>query len=630
MSAAQNHQFNPFEAFKLNDLRVDPAAGIVSGPGGSVRLEPRVLAVLQMLASHSGELVQRSDLLAKIWPGGDVYDEALTQSIYQLRQQLGIAAGTEGPGSLITTVPKRGYILDADIQADAPKPQRTAKTLARFRFKHYGIWSVAALLVILLAWRVVLWKISGPDHPAPELQTIAVLPFLPLVETQSDPSLELGMADTLINQLSEIRQLTVRPVAAVRAFGEIERDALQAGRALGADAVVDGSIQRSDTAVRVSVRLLQVADGATLWVGTFDEPLTNIFALQDDISTRIAEALAIELAPQDELNLSRGGTANTEAYLLYIKGRLHFIRLTPPEMQESITYFREAVALDPEYAQAWLGLASALFRSPIAGEKPPLDYYPEAKAAALRALEIDDSLAEGYAILGWIAFWFEWDWAESEAQFQRAIELDPNDMESHLGYAHLLSNTGRPEEALAEVQRAREINPFFPIAAALEGGFLFRAGRFEEARMQLEETIHSNPDFWLARASLAGVYVMLGRYEEAFEESRVARQNSNSTFAMAQVIDILVKLERRAEAELLMDELQLRASERYVPPYDLALASISLGDEDAAYAFLEKSFQLNDPKLTFIGVERRWDGIREQPRFQEFLRRMNLDAFLNP
>ncbi|NND43700.1 MAG: tetratricopeptide repeat protein [Xanthomonadales bacterium] len=620
--AAQQHP--PDRPFRLNDLLVDPAASLLTGPGGKVHLEPRVMAVLQILALHPGRVVSRHELLTAIWPGGEVYDEALTQCVYQLRQNLGQALGGD-TGSLVRTVPKRGYILEARF---TPVEGGGAAT-TRNRFPKRPVLITLALLALLAIAATILYR--GPASRAGidlnEVQTIAVLPFTQLSAGQQDPALELGMADTLIARLSGLQQVIVRPLAQVRGYANPGRDPVLAGSALGADIVVEGSIQRSGDALRVTVRLLKVSDGSALWAGTFNQQLSNIFLVQDEICTRIADVLALELKPRDRARFARRDTSQTEAYLAYVQGRLHLVRLTPPEMQASIAFFREAISLDPNYAQAWLGLANVLFRLPISGAVPPGDYYPEAKVAALRALEIDDSLAEGHAILGWIAFWFEWDWAVSEQHFRRAIQINPNDMESHLGYAHLLSNTGRHDAALAEVRRARELNPYFPIAAVLEAGFLNQAGRSREGLMRLEELRRADGDFWLTRVSLASKYSQLDRPQEALQEAeRAVALSGRSSYALVSLIPPLVQLGRDEEARAVLGELLDRAESGFISAYDLALAYTALGNVESALDSLDAGFHRRDPKMTFILVEPRWSEIRDEPRFAELLRRMNLGA----
>lgn len=615
-------------AFRINDLHVDPTIGLVRGPEGSVRLEPRVLAVLLALARQPGTLVSRSDLLSGIWPGTDIYDEALTQCVYQLRQQL-VTAGGPDCHSLISTVPKRGYLLNAAVRSVAPEVDEPRGSRAQGQGRRLFVGILAVVLVLGGAWALFEKRARTNTVPAvPNAHTVAVLPFLPLVEESRDPVLELGMADTLIARLSGIRQIVVRPLSSVRRYADMDRDALQAGRDLGADSVVEGSIQRSEQGLRVTVWLLRVADGAALWADTFHESASSIFTVQDAICERIAAALAQEFGHQTQPQPGRLGTSDTEAYELYLKGRYHLARLTRTDMFASIDYFRQALARDPDYAQAWLGLSSVQFRLPLAGEAPSNEFYPNAKAAARKALEIDPSLAEGHAMLGWIAFWFDWDWAASAGHFRRAIELDPNETETHLGYAHLLSNTGRHDQALVEVRRARELSPFYPVAAALEGDFLLRAQRVDEAIQRLEDARQQNENFWLIRKNLAQAYSAAGRDEDALAEARVARQASGGhTSAIAIEIASLARLGRVAEAEAQLRELLQRAAERYVAPYYLAVACNGVGDPDGALAWLERAYQLRDPGLAFLGVGG-WDSLRDRPEYVDLMHRMNLAELL--
>lgn len=612
-------------AFRINDLHVDPALGLITGPAGSTRLEPRVLAVLQALARQPGTLVSRKDLLSEIWPGADIYDEALTQCVYQLRQQLVVAGGADCR-SLISTVPKRGYLLNAEVHAvTSPMVDTAEGSLAPPRRRRYLIGVLSAALTLGVAWAIFEW-LGGTDagNTVPPARTVAVLPFLPLLEENRDPVLELGMADTLIARLSGIRQIVVRPISSVRQYAEMDRDALHAGRELGAEAVVEGSIQRSQQGLRVSVRLLRVTDGSALWADTFHEESASLFAVQDAICERIATALAREFGQQLQPKPARLGTSDVEAYESYLEGRYVLARLTPRDMRASIDHFRKAVSLDPNYAQAWLGLANVQFRLPIAGEAPPWEYFPNAKAAALKALEIDPTLAEGHAMLGWIAHWYEWDWLASETHFKQAIELDPNDTEAHLGYAHLLSVTGRHEPALAEVRRAREISPFYPVATSLEGSFLTQAGRPEEAIQRLEEARQQYQHFWLIRLHLAEAYMAVGRNEDALTEAQAARQISGGgTMATAREVACLARLGRIAESEALFGELLQRSAERYVPPYDLALAYAGLGNADEALTWLERAYEVRDPKMALLAVHD-WSSLRHRPEFTDLMRRLQL------
>lgn len=610
--------------FLINGLHVDPALGLVTGPEGSACLEPRVLAVLQALTRRAGTLVTRSELLDGIWPGADIYDEALTQCVYQLRQQLTTVGGAEYR-NLITTVRKRGYILNAEVRPVTPEVAAAVVLAPPVKSRKLVFVMIAVVLLLFGSWAIFRW-LDGtePALSAPQAFTIAVLPFVPLDEYIRDPVLELGMADTLIARLSGIQEIVVRPIASVRRYMEMDRDALQAGRELGADAIMEGSIQRVGEDLRVVARLLRVSDGAALWAGTFNDSATSIFAVQDAISERITIALTHELGQQVSPKPAQPGTSNTDAYELFLKGRYYLARLTRPEMLASLDYFHEAVSLDPDYAQAWLGLASVQVRLPLAGELPAHEFFPNAKSAAQRALEIDPGQAEGYAMLGWISFWHEWDWAASEAHFLRAIELDPNEPESHLGYAHLLSNTGRHEQALVEMRHARELSPFFLVAAAVEGDILVRAQQVEEAILRLEDARQQNENFWLVRKNLAEAYYAAGRYEDALVEARFARKASDGHSATIAVeISALVKLGRAEEAEAQRNAFKQQAEERDSAHYNVAVVLHAMGDTDAALAWLERAYQARDPMMTFLGVGQ-WDQLRDRPEFTDLMRRMNL------
>lgn len=584
------------------------------------------MAVLQMLSKYQGEPVTRAQLLESIWPGGDVYDEALTQSVYQLRQHLFSAGGDEQHRNLISTVPKRGYVLNVEVRPLVDRKTEPGVWHSSSRHKRY----LAAAIVVFLA--IAAWGLhrglNGTDTvlPLAETRTIAVLPFLPLVDTEREPVLELGMAETLITRLSGIQQLVVRPISSVRRYGDMNRDTLDAGRRLGVDAVLDGSVHHSGDTLRVAVRLLRVPDGAALWAETIDVPFGSIFSVQDEICQRIATALAVELRQDERYAMVRGGTSNTQAYQKYMQGRYHLARFTPTDLLQSVSHFREAVALDPNYTQAWLGLASVQFQIPLAGEVPPREHFPLARQAAEKALELDPDSAEGYAMLGRIEHWFEWDWAAAEAHFKRAIALNPNDSESHLGFAHLLASTGRFEQAIEEVRRARELSPLYPVAAALEGGFLLWAGRVEEALQRLEEARPVGDGFWLFHITLSGAYSASGKPEEALLEMRRASEVSGgSTWVMANEIGLLMRMGQSLEAQALFESLLQRSEGTYVPAYNLAVAYRAMGDFDSAMAMLLQAFESRDPKLTLMGIGG-WPSLRERPEYQDLLQRLNLQV----
>ena len=294
---------------------------------------------------------------------------------------------------------------------------------------------------------------------------IAVLPFKPLLPENRDQVLELGMADSLITKLSNVREMVVRSLNSVRKYGGLEQDPLAAGRELQVDSVLEGNVQKSGDRIRVTARLISVADGSSLWANTFDEKFTDVFSVQDAISQKVADALALRLSREENKRLTKRYTDNVEAYQLYLTGRYHWNKLTPPEIAKSIGFFKQAIDLDPTYALAYFGLAEANRSLAINANFPSQDCLPQAKAAAQKALAIDPMLAEAHASLSFCLIWYDWDWAEGEKEAQRAIAVNPNSAHGHYALAHVLSDLGRHDQAIAEIARARELDPFFSSTA---------------------------------------------------------------------------------------------------------------------------------------------------------------------
>ncbi len=327
----------------------------------------------------------------------------------------------------------------------------------------------------------------------------------------------------------------------------------------------------------------------------------------------------------DEQKLAKNYTSNVEAYQLYLKGRYHALKLTPPETQTGISYFQQAIAIDPSYALAYVGLADAYRSLPIAGEMPSTEFLPKAKAAAQKAIEIDDTLAEAHAELGFIIFWYDWNWNAAENQFKRALELNPNSADTHQSYAHLLSSTGRHAEALTEIKHSREIDPLNVRTNALEGQYLTHAGRTDEALAVLQKTFELEPNFWLAHLFASSAYIEKGMFAEAVAEARKARELSGvSTHPLAFLSYALAKLGKQAEARAVLEDLLKLSKERYVSPYNIALVYNGLDERDKTLAWLEKGYEQRDPKMTFLKVEPKWNNLRDDPRFQVLLRRVGL------
>jgi TolB-like protein/Flp pilus assembly protein TadD/class 3 adenylate cyclase len=488
---------------------------------------------------------------------------------------------------------------------------------------------LAGALLLAFALAIGFWALSHRESQkmanalaSPE-KRIAVLPFKPVLPENRDQVLELGMADTLITKLSNSREIIVSSLPSVRKYGGLEQDPVAAGRELQVNSVLEGNVQKLGDRIRVTVRLISVPDGASLWASTFDEKFTDVFAVQDAISQKVADALALRLSGDEQRRLTKRYTENIEAYQLYLTGRYHWSRLTPPEIREGLRSYEQAIKLDPTYALAYFGLAEANRSLSINADVPSKDCLPQAKAAAKKALEIDDSLAEAHASLSFSLIWFDWDWAGGEREAKRAIALNPNSAVAHFAHGHVLSDLGHHQEAIAEIARARELDPVFLLFRALEGMFLHHARRDDEALARLQKTLELDPNFWVTHLILGKVYTQQRKYSDAITEFNKARELSHgNSEAIASSGYVAALMGDKAKARAVLNEL--KASEHYIPPYNVALVYNGLGEQNEAVIQLDKACEERDVRLTLLKVDPRWDAFRSNPRFVSILKRIGL------
>ena len=646
--------------YEFGDFRVDAAKRLLRDRHGeTIPLMPKAFDTLLYLVEHNGKVIEKAELMSAIWADTIVEENNLTQNISILRRVLG---EKHGENRFIATVPGHGYKFVAEVrrmgaaqrselpvsadrsnrvsssklqalnlteseisdaQFQIPKERdedQKRKTKNRIR-QRLGLVTLTIFSVLAVGSLVLyLWRGNAKLADVP-ISSIAVLPFKPLVPENRNEMLELGMADTLISKLSGGEEITVRPFSAIRRYGSLEQDSLAAGRELDVEAVLDGSLQISGDRVRVLAKLFRVGDGKQLWAEQFDEKFTDIFAVQDVISERVAAALKIRLANREK----KHNTENVEAYQFYMKGRYHALRLTRAETDKGIGYFQQAIELDPSYALAYVGLAQAYLPMALTSDEPSWETVPKAKDAALKAVELDDRLAEGHVILGYTIFWYDWDWQAAEKQYLRALELDPNSAEARFGYAHLLSNSLEHQKAIAEIKRARELDPLSLRTNALEGQILFFAGKYDEALDRLNKTIDLEPNFWLSNLFISRVYSEKGRHVEAVAAAKKAGEISGNSQSNAYRAYALAKWGKLTEARAVLKELLKLSTTRYVPPYNIAVVYNGLGEREKALDFLEKGLAEKDPRMVFLKVEPQWDKFRSDPRFTTIIRRMRLE-----
>jgi serine/threonine protein kinase/tetratricopeptide (TPR) repeat protein len=461
-----------------------------------------------------------------------------------------------------------------------------------------------------------------PVKSAP-VKTIAVLPFKMLNADNADEYLGIGLADTLITQIGRIPEILARPPSAVQKYAESQaQDPLAAGRELRVEAVLDGTLQRQGAKLRVTAHLLRVSDGAPLWSGKFDEQFPKLFEIQDSISLEVAKALIRNLSSEDRKLLTRRHTDNPEAYRAYLKGRYFWNKRTPAALEQSLGFFRQALDLDPTYASAYAGVADAYTLLVWQEQLPRTEFIARAKAAAIQALEIDETLAEPHATLGYVKFWYDWDFAGAESEFQRAIELDPDYGTAHHWYGESLGLTGRFDDAVKELQLAQTIDPLSAIISTDMGKLFFLARNPDQAIEQLRNTLELDPDYPLAHSFLALAYNQKGLHEQAIAElEKIANRAGSRTIFKAVLGFVYGQSGRKNDAITILNELKGSASSGQVgSPFEIALLYTGLGENDQALEWLEKAKAARDPFLPYIKEDPNFDSLRSESRFTDLLR----------
>ncbi|MFN7949846.1 MAG: tetratricopeptide repeat protein [Blastocatellia bacterium] len=608
------------ELYEFDVFRVDAGRHLLLRDGQSVNLAPRAFNMLLALIRRRGEVLAKDELMRQLWPDTVVEENNLTVIISALRKALG-----ENPQQhrYIVTIPGRGYSFVAEVReiVEALPEVETPPALtlpaappSRARvFSHRRIM-LAALSVLVIA--VTVWLVIKSRQPATEaaVKTIAVLPFKNLSGQSGDEYLTLGLADTLITSLGNLRQVVTRPTSSVLKYADA--DPLTAGRQLGVDALIDGRFQRLNDRIRITVQLIRVSDGAPLWSEKFDEKFTDVFAVQDATAERVSQALALRLSGEEKRLLARTLTASPEAWQLYLRGRYFWNKRTAEGLKKGIGYFEQATEKDPAYALAWAGLADSYNLLSYYSLSSPKDSFPKARAAAQKALSLDDTLAEAHTSLALALMAYDRDRAGAEREYQRAIALNPNYPTAHQWYAEYLTSQERFDEALAEIKRARELDPLSLITSSVEGFVNYYARRYDQAVTHLEKLLEPDPDFWPARWFLGWTYLAQGNHRQAIAELERARQLSgNNSGVVAELACAYAAAGRKEDARLVLAELLQQTGTGYVSPYRIAAIYAALKEDEAALAWLQKADAERNWEFQYIKIDPGFDNLRSSPRF---------------
>jgi TolB-like protein/Tfp pilus assembly protein PilF len=451
---------------------------------------------------------------------------------------------------------------------------------------------------------------------------MAILPFRTLGTKSDDQYLGLGLADALITRLGRMRELTIRPIGAVQKFADGEKDPVEFGRELGVEAVLDGIVQHDGEKLRVTARLIRVADGVALWSGKFDHRFTDIFAMQDSISEQVAEASALSLSRDERALLTKRYTDNVEAYRLYLKGRYFWNKRTQAGSEQSLKYFRLAIEADPTYSPAYAGLADAYAILVWQQNLSQNEFVPKAKAAAAKALEIDETIAEAHASLGFVKFWYDWDFAGAEREYQRAIQLNPNYSTAHHWYGEFLVLTGHAEEGFGELALAQKIDPLSLVINTDIGKMFFFTGQQDRAIEQLKKVIEMDSDFPITHLFLAMAYEQKRNHQSAIAElEKHAQKSGGRTIFSAELGYVYGRSGRRDEALRIVEQLKTPAAPTQpIPAYEIALVYAGLGEKKLAFEWLSRAKAGHDPFLIYVQTDPNFDNLRDDSELVTLLK----------
>lgn len=578
--------------YRFGPFCLDAEERVLLCAGRVVPLPQKALTTLRVLVLSRGHLVEKDVLMKEIWPDEFVEEGNLARHIFILRRALG--ESTKSP-KYIETVPRRGYRFVAPVTESR---QSEDAELAEE--------GSAPIIPVKDANELLTGR-----------QSIAVLPFETLGAKTQDEYLGMGMADALITKLTNLKQLRVRPTSAVR--NVMKGDAVSAGNQLKVATVLEGTIQKWSQYIRVTVQLVSIRDGATLWAERFDEKFTSIFAIEDSISEQVATALAGKLTDEEQIRLAKRYTGNTRAHQAYLKGRYFLERRTQEGISKGIENFEFAIRMDPLYALAYAGLADCYAMLAAYDVLPPSQSMPKAKSAALKALSIEPNLAEAHAALGRCRM-FAWDWQGAEKSFKLALDLNPNAATPRHLYAIYLREMGRFDESLAESKKAEEIDPTLAGRKSTIGGTLYCARRYDQAIEELCQALDLDFNNAAAHYYLGRIYVQKAMYEEAMAEYELTIGLLGRKLELVAHLGYIYAVSgREGDAQKVLAELEKLKNREYVPSYFTALIYIGLDEKGQAFDWLEKAYREHDLNFMSLGVDPMLDRLREDPRFARLL-----------
>jgi DNA-binding winged helix-turn-helix (wHTH) protein/TolB-like protein len=632
METAENKEV----VYEFGRFLLDPKQKILRVDGRPLHLPAKEFDTLLLLVQNNGRALSKEEMMSAVWQDSFVEEGNLAKQISRLRKIL-----NTGGSEFIETIPKHGYRFTADLRMTAPEAEgpiiiekRTVKRVtiavedqdeplalpAGSGSRLIPRAAIAALTAAVVIAGVILWQRWNRD-PAERIGSIAVLPLRPLSDDPDAKVLGLGLTDALIVKLGSLRKVNVRPIGAVTALQD-NSNSVEAARTLGVDAVLEGTIQKDGGRLRVTARLVRAVTGEQIWADRFEQQSAGLFALQDALSASIAKALAFELSKADSDTLLRRGTENPEAYEKYLRGRFYQTHNTAEGLSRSIELYEQAVALDPNFAEAHAGIADANvimfnFNLRTGGEA-----IPRAREELGRALRLDPELSNAYTALALIQFLADQNWPEAEKSLQRAIELNPSNADAYHRYGYFLLRLGHFDEALEKNGKALELNPLSVISRSNRGLIFLCARKYPEAIEELEKVTAENPRFSFPQWLLGLSYEGAGDGEKAFEANLKALELEDG----AELVAVLRKYKEEngldAANMFWLDETVKSRKDQIVPALTIAGRAATVKDRERTLFWLEKALEEADTTLGGTRFFAKYDFVRDDPRFHAVVNRL--------
>ncbi len=619
---AQKYCFGEFE--------LDLDAQQLRRLGEPVHLERRPFDLLVLLVTNHGRLVPRDDVVRQLWPDNVIieFDTGLNTLVRKVRKALGDSS--DAP-TFIETVSGRGYrfvapVTTPEAATEKPSPlsadgsQTAAHVRPKRRWRIPAIASIVAIVV--LAAGVIGFGVWRSANDEPQGIRLAVLPFENLTGKSELDYLASGLADDTATSMSQIDLPNLAILGGVSSRA-VTRSALpmqEIGRAHGIDYFVQSSLRQEDTRVRVTARLIRVADSEQVWSATFDRELTNVLGLQRELSVAIAEQVRQRLSPDVAATIEHRQTQNPEAYRLYLKGRHEWTRFRPSSVPRAVQFYEQAVAEDPRYALAWAGIAHAYTTAPVTAGRSKNEVYDAALDALQHALEYGPDLAETQQALASFRFFMEWKWDEAETAIRRAVELDPNSAMAHMFLGIVLTHRGSHVEAAAMLQRARQLDPLFALMFANSSYVALAAGDAQAALEYAKQAVAIDPEFWAGHSHLASAHSALGNFDEAMQAFTAAERLFGGT-SFAGKGYLLAQHGHTEEARKVLAELMLLQDGDESMAHGIAIVHAGLGEADQAFAWLERSVAARSAGAIGMPYDPRFRSLHADPRYEALVER---------